>query len=71
MEITIKIECDTINEFHAHLTELARQVKRSAKKQKLNPLEDEFQAEDADSLSDDTCYGTHEVEIVPESALAG
>lgn len=71
MEITIKIECETINEFYAHLTELAKQVKRSAKKQKLNPLEDEFQAEDADSLCDNNCYGTHEVTIIPESALAG
>lgn len=67
MQITIQIDCDTIQEFHNHLTKLATQVKRSAKKQKLNLLKDEFQKEDADSLSDNNCYGTHSVIIVPES----
>lgn len=63
MEITVKINCETISDFHAHLTELAKQVKRSAKKQKLNPLKDEFEVEDSDSLCDDNCYGTHTVKI--------
>lgn len=66
MNIKINIECDTINEFHAHLVELAKQVKRSAKKQKLNPLEDEFQPEDCESLCDDNCYGSHEVTLQPK-----
>lgn len=63
MKIKIKIECETISEFHSHLTELAKQVKRSAKKQKLNPLKDEFSPEDSDSLCDDNCYGSHDVKI--------
>lgn len=63
MKITIDIECETIAEFHAHLKELAKQVKKSAKKQRLDPTVDEFQPEDADSLCDDNCYGSHEVTI--------
>lgn len=66
MKIIIEIDCDTINEFHSHLLELARQVKKNAKKQKLNPLEDEFKCEDSDSLSDNNCYGTHKVTIKHE-----
>ena len=63
MKINIKIECDTISEFGAHLHHLAIQVRRSARKQKLNPLKDEFEPEDADSMCDNNCYGTHSVEI--------
>ena len=63
MEIRIQIECETIQQFWQHLDELQKQVKRSAKKQKLNPIEDEFQPEDSDSFDDDNCYGTHYVTI--------
>jgi hypothetical protein len=64
MKIKINIECDTISEFHSHLIRLAEQVQKSAKKQKLNPLEDEFEREDSDSLCDDNCYGTCDVIII-------
>jgi hypothetical protein len=64
MNIKIEIECNTINKFHSHLTRLASQVKKSAKKQKLNPLKDEFEREDSDSLCDDNSYGTCDVEII-------
>lgn len=63
MKVNVKIECETISELHTHLIELAKQVKKSARKQKLNPLRDEFAPEDADSLCDDNCYGSHAVKI--------
>jgi hypothetical protein len=63
MQITIKIECDTINEFAAHLTELKKQVKARAKERNLNPLKDEFLPKDYIALSDNNCYGTHDVVI--------
>jgi len=63
MNIKIEIECNTINDLHSQLTKLASQVKKSAKKQKLNLLTDEFEAEDSDSLSDDNCYGNCDVVI--------
>lgn len=61
MEITIKIECETINEFYTHLTELQRQIKKKTKREKLNPFNDEFT--NGNRLSDDNCYGEHSVEI--------
>jgi hypothetical protein len=63
MNIKIEIECKTINDFHSQLTVLANQVKKSAKKQKLNVLKDEFEREDSDSLCDDNSYGTCDVII--------
>lgn len=68
MEIRVNIECDTISEFHAHLTELARQVKKTAKKQGLDPSKDEFTYEHEASLYDDNCYGTHSVSIEEDGA---
>jgi len=65
MEVTIKIDCENIHEFYAHLTELRRQIKKKTKKEFRAPLLDEF--ENAKGLSDNNCYGTHEVKIKPEN----
>lgn len=63
MKIKINIECDTINELYSHLSELKRQVKARCKERNLNPLEDEFLPKDYIGLSDNNCYGTHDVVI--------
>ncbi len=65
MEITIKIDCETINDFYAHLTVLRKQVKSECKKQKLDPLNDEFKV-GKNLFYDDNCYGTHYVKIQEE-----
>lgn len=64
MKIKINIECDTIGELHHHLKKLNADVIRHADKRKLDPLKDEFSVEDAESLYDNNCYGTHVVEIL-------
>ena len=63
MKVKITIKCGTINELHLQLKELATQIKRSAKKQNLDPSESEFQNEDADSLCISNHRGTCEVKI--------
>lgn len=68
MEIVIRIKCDSIGEFGAHLTKLAQQVKRTARKQKLDSLRDEFSKEHEPNLCDNNCYGTHDVEIHEDGA---
>lgn len=61
MKVTIKIECDTIAEFYSHLTKLRIDIKKQARKMKLNPAEDVFPR--AVELDDDNCYGEHTVKI--------
>lgn len=63
MKITVKIECETISDFYSHLSELRRQIKKQARKLKLDPLRDEFPK--TVDLYDDNCYGTHTVTVKP------
>jgi hypothetical protein len=67
MNITITIECETVSELGAHLMHLRRQVIKEAKRLKLDPLRDEFPEGAELNLSDDNCYGTHDVEIKYEN----
>jgi dsDNA-specific endonuclease/ATPase MutS2 len=61
MKIFIEIECESISEFYSHLTKIQRDINRKARKEKLNPLFDEFN--DGEGLDDNNCYGTHVVNI--------
>lgn len=67
MNIIINIECETVSDFYSHLSELRRQIKKEAKKLKLNPASDEFP--DNVTLYDDNCYGTHIVTISNEEGI--
>lgn len=66
MNITVKIECESIADFIAHLDELQKQVKHHAKKLKLDINNDEFDVSVADNLYDNNCYGIHEVTMFKE-----
>lgn len=66
MEITIKIEAETIGEFHQHLHVLQRQIRAKSRKLKLDPSRDEFKKIHAKDLCDSNCYGSHMVKIIPE-----
>lgn len=61
MRIIVEIECETITEFHSHLTVLKTQIRKQSHKLKLNPLTDAFPIKV--DLYDDNCYGTHDVII--------
>jgi hypothetical protein len=61
MKIKIDIECETINEFLAHLDKIKIDSKKQIKKLKLNPIKDEFPKKV--NLDDDNCYGEHTVKI--------
>jgi hypothetical protein len=61
MKVTIEIECDTINDLYAHLGVLQKQIKAQAKKQKRNPIHDDFHPSVV--LEDDNCYGAHVMNI--------
>lgn len=63
MEITIKIDCESISEFYAHLGMLRKQIKKTANKHKLGLISDEFEPHHAKELYDDNCYGSHKVKI--------
>lgn len=67
MKIRIDIDCETVTEFHAHLLELAKQVRSEAKRLKLDPRKEEFPETDdlnpTVELNDASCYGSHEVTI--------
>mgnify|MGYP001565856112 CR=1 FL=1 len=62
MKIRIDIECESISEFWVHLAVLKKQIKKEAKRLKLNALEDRFPKKGVD-LDDNNCYGTHTVKI--------
>lgn len=62
MTINITIETETISEFYSHISVIGKEIKKAAKKQKLNPLRDEFTEQE---WEDDNCYGTHTVQIKP------
>lgn len=64
MNIKIEIDCDTIDEFYGHLTKIRMDIKKQARKLKLDPLRDEFPK--TVNLNDDNCYGEHYVKIKPE-----
>lgn len=64
MRVLIEIECDTVSDLHQHLDVMKRQVRKESKKQKLDPLHDEFPLETV--LEDDNCYGSHELSVVPD-----
>lgn len=63
MEIRIQIDCDTIQEFEAHLHMLQVQIQDKAKQLNLDPKTDEFDSDAEKDLYDDNCYGTHYVTI--------
>lgn len=63
MKVTIKVDCDTINELALHLSQINRSIKKEAKKQKLNPEKDEFEGSKKIMFQDDNCYGEHLVWI--------
>ena len=63
MRVLIEINCDRIDELAAHLTCMRDQVKKEAKKLKLEK-DDEFPIDT--ELEDNNCYGTHELKVVPE-----
>ena len=56
MQITIKIECQTVDELFSHLSSIKDQVRKECKKRNLigeDELPDGFQ------VTDNNCYGTH------------
>lgn len=57
MKIVIEINCETIGELTTHLYEIIKQAKKECRKQKLDPLHDEF--ESGLRIEDDNCYGDH------------
>lgn len=57
----IQIECETIGELYTHLTVLKKQIKKKAKKEKLNPAKEAFK--ENDSIIDDNCYGYHSLTV--------
>ena len=71
MKVTVHIDCDTIHEFYSHLCQLKRQIKKEAKRLKLNPLDDEFTRKSGDKLYDDNCYGTHIVTVSTNYLIKG
>lgn len=72
MLITVSINCETISEFYTHLTELQKQIKKESKRLGLSPGYDSFpnsRNKKKANLSDNNCYGTHEVSIKPDKIL--
>jgi hypothetical protein len=67
MKAKIEIECETIGELTSHLYEAIRQIKKEAKKRKLEHS-DEFEVSIV--LEDDNCYGSHDIEILPETEFS-
>jgi len=63
MKIKIEIECDTIGQIGQHLRKVGEDIRKEAKRQKLNLLEDEFEKRQA--FNDDNCYGEHTCRITP------
>jgi len=61
MKVQIEIECETAAELDQHL-EVIRQTIKVRSRQ--NP---EHDFEVGTQFSDNNCYGTHEVTIIPES----
>lgn len=61
MEITINIECETIDEFLAHLQKIQKQAITKSKYEKLDTKYDEFI--NGKRMKDCNCYGTHQVII--------
>lgn len=61
MNITIEIECETVSDFYAHLSTLQKNIKKQAKKLKLDPIRDKFP--ETVELDDSNCYGDHTVKI--------
>lgn len=63
MEVIITIQCDTVAEVKAHLWKLQRQLTKYSKKLKIDKLHDDLPMGEPEDLSDDNCYGSHEVLI--------
>lgn len=69
MNIRIDIECESISDFHSHLSEIKRQIRKETKRLKLTPS-DEFESNKeqdytiSPDLDDNNCYGNHEVTIL-------
>ncbi len=61
MNITIEIDCETIQELGQHLSALRDQITSKARRNKLDIYKDEFT--NGKGLSDNNCYGTHKVKI--------
>lgn len=66
MKIEVTIECDTISQFQSHLLKLFEQtIIYAYKSEEVDP--DEFPSVDFEEiekeLSDDNCYGSHEIRI--------
>lgn len=64
MKITAIFEVESISDFYTALTVLRQNIKKETKDLGLNPTFDEFPANAA--LDDNNCYGSFEVEIIPE-----
>lgn len=60
MKAKIKIDCETTGELISHLTEIINTVRIRARG------DNEFDFEVGTQFSDNNCYGTHEVTIIPE-----
>ena len=65
MQVKIEIDCETAGELISHLTEIIKTVKIRARGN------DEHDFEVGTQFSDNNCYGTHEVTIIPEGVEAG
>ncbi len=65
MQVKIEIDCETAGELVTHLREIIKTVKIRSRGN------DEHNFEVGTQFSDSNCYGTHEVEIIPEGAEAG
>lgn len=66
MIIKIEIDCETISEAYQHMSVIGKEIKSKAKKEKLDPLKDEFKPCE---WYDDNCYGTHYVEVREDEML--
>lgn len=60
MKVKIEIECETAGELTAHLEEIIRTVKVRSRQN----IEHDFEV--GTQFSDNNCYGTHDVEIMPD-----
>ena len=65
MQVKIEIDCETAGELISHLTEIINTIKIRSRGN------DEHDFEVGTQFSDNNCYGTHDVTIIPEGAEAG
>jgi hypothetical protein len=61
MKHIIEVDCETIDQLQAHLTVLKDQIRKRAKKEKLNMAKEAFPI--STFIIDDNCYGSHSMHV--------